>query len=290
MTSRTATPERGDPWGAHPLDDDAETTVRVGPLSIHLARTAAELRLAHSRTAVTAQTPPEPGATTAGGAREEVGSEGEAGSEEEAPDLEWSRWAAGDRAASVTLSPALPERPLVVAPEEPFHLPAGADARIYVRVPLWVKVEMGGRRGPTTLANLPTIPASDTWWGSVEDGELGYWLTTHARRRVSDDLFAPHLVMCPVQLVNRSEDDLTVDKIALRTAYLTLYRDGGRIWADETRVRYQGDAEGSHLDMAGRPPQEAPGATLLVEPSLRMARGFRARTFGRLRSIQEWMT
>ncbi|MGD2069198.1 MAG: hypothetical protein PVI57_11040 [Gemmatimonadota bacterium] len=285
MTSRTAAPERGDPWGSHPLDDDAEATVRVGPLSIYLARTAGELRLAHSRTAVGAGTPPDPEADTADGA----GPEGDPGHEGEAVELEWSRWAAGDRAASLTLSPGLPDRPLVVAPEEPFHLPASAEARIYVRVPLWVKVEMGGRKR-TTLVNLPTIPASDTWWGSLEEGELGYWLTTHARRSVSDDLFASHLAMCPVQLVNRSEDDLTVVKIALRTAYLTLYRDGGRIWADETRVRYQGEAEGSHLDMADRPPREAPGATQLAEPTLRMARGFRARTFGRLRSIQEWMT
>jgi hypothetical protein len=54
-------------------------------------------------------------------------------------------------------------------------------------------------------------------------------------------------------------------------------------------VRYQGEAEGAQLDVAGSPPAEAPGAELLVPARLRVTRGVRAFTFARLRAIQGWI-
>lgn len=259
------------PWGPRTLDEDAEADIRLGPLTLHLARTAGEIRLAHTRD------------------REER-EERQGDAEEPDRELEWSRWAGSDWTGEIGLHPTFPDRPVVVAPEEPFHLVAGADARIYVRVPLWVKVEATGRGRTTKLTALPTIPTSDTWWGTVEEGELCFSLTTHARRAISEELFEPHLAMCPIELVNRSDEDLTVDKIALRVDYLSLYTRGGQIWADETRVRYQGDVEGSRLEMAGRPPAEASDARLLAAARLKMARGFKARTFARLRSMQGWVS
>ena len=266
----SAAPDRPppEPWGSFVLEDGEERRAVLGPLTLHLERLGDEIRLAHSR-------------------------------EGAAPDarpsrrgLEWSRWATRDGAAPLTLTPTFADRPLVVAPEEPFHLLAGASARIYVRVPLWVKVESGppaGPEGTTTLATLPCIPFSDTWWGDTEEGELAHWLTTHARRSLSEALFEPHLAICPLQLMNRSEEDLHVDKVALRVGYLSLYVDEGRIWSDETRVHYQDHDEGSRLEMDGRPPQEAEGARLLAPARHGMGRGFRARTFARLRSIPGWM-
>ena len=271
MTPPTPDDTAAEPWGSLLLADGEERSVALGPLTLHLARAGGEVHLAHER--ADEESPPgtEPGRP----------SEGE-------PD--WSRWATVAKwEGELALRPTFPDRPLVVAPEDPFHLLAGAEARIYVRVPLQVTVQAVSEGRRADLATLPTIPASDTWWGTVDDGELCYWLTTLARRSVSADLFEPHLAMCPLHLVNRSADDLTVEKIAVRVAYLTLFASGRQIWADETRVRYQGDAEGSRLEMAGRPPAEAAGARLLAEAREPMGRGFRARTFARLRQLPRWM-
>jgi hypothetical protein len=188
----------------------------------------------------------------------------------------------------VSLTPGFPDRPVVVEPDGSFWLARGARARIYVRVPLWVHVEaLGDER--TSLVRIPTTVGSDTWWGSLEEGELCYWFATRARRTVEDSLFQAHLAMCPVQLENISSDSLRVERIVLRVAYLSLYGQAGRIWADETTVRYQGEAEGAQLDVAGSAPPEAPGAELLAPPRLRMTRGVRARTFARLRAVQGWI-
>jgi hypothetical protein len=257
MTSqRPLEPAAPPPWGIHEVGGADELQLRLGPLSIHLRSVDGEIHALHGH--------------------------------DEGTEPAWTRWAAARWDGRVQLTPVFPDRPLVVEPEMGFWLLRGAEARIYVRVPLWVHLEALGENR-TSLLRIPTVPASDTWWGSLAEGELCYWLPTTARRGVEDSLFQPHLAMCPVQLVNGSADSLPVEKIALRVAYLSLFAHGHRIWADETRVRYQGDAEGSHLGVAGTAPAEAPGATRLAEPRLRMTRGFRALTFARIRSLQGWI-
>jgi hypothetical protein len=261
------------PWGEHTLRGREGLAFRIGPLSLRLEEREGEVWLARRTSDERASS------VVPGGARDPAADERPHG---------WTRWATAGWDGRVALTPAFPDRPVVVEPEGSFWLVRGARVRIYVRVPLWVNVEaLGDER--TSLARIPTMVGSDTWWGSFQEGELCYWFATSARRAVEDSLFQPHLAMCPVQLENISSDSLRVERIALRVAYLSLYTQGGRIWADETSVRYQGEAEGAQLDVAGSPPPEAPGAERLVPARLRMTRGVRAATFARLRAVQGWI-
>ena len=256
------THDRPDPWGTHTVPEGGELELRVGPLRLRVREHAGEVQLRHELEGAARGRP--------------------------LHEPEWTRYAPPSWNRELTLSPDFPDRTVIVAPEDPFRLLEGAEARVYVRLPLFAVLEVQGRSGPATLARLPTFPYSDTWWGVPTEGELAYWLSTHARREVEPELFDDHLAMCPLQLVNRSEGDLDVEKIALRVAYLSLYGRERRLWADETRIRYQGEAEGSTLDVAGAAPREEPDASLVRAPRQRMARGFRSRTFARLRSLQSW--
>lgn len=206
-------------------------------------------------------------------------------------EAEWTRWAtpAGER--DVLLRPTLPDRPLVLEPEWPFRLLPGAEARVFVRVPLWVRIEVrlgSGERGGSRsvkLTELPTVVMSDTWWGELHQGELAYWLPTTARRAMAPRLFAPHLGVCPLVMQNRADEDLQVEKVALRVDHLSLFASEGRIWSDESRVVYQGAEAGSRIDMTGKAPSEAGDADLVVGPRMPVQRGFTARTFDRLRAL-----
>jgi hypothetical protein len=193
----------------------------------------------------------------------------------------WSRWALPSGApAGIHLSPGLPDRLLVVKPQTPFHLTPGATARIYVRVPVRVAVRVGSAAGPI-LVEFPTLRLSDTWWGDMEDGALGYWLSTHARRVWSADLEEPHMAVCTMTLSNRSREALPVEKIALRVAHLSLFSLGNALWCDEVGVTYGGGDE-SDVEMSGSPPEEALAAQLLVPPRNPAERSFSARTFARI--------
>lgn len=243
-------------WGVHTLAEDGRMEVAIGPLELEVVRTAGEIRIARHHKG----TPRPP------------------------RESKWVRWVpAPDWTGEIALTPALPGRPVVVRPDNEFRLTQGSEARIYVRVPLDVEIEaLGPHRA--SLLRIPTRVLSDTWWGSTEEGELHYYLDTKARRAMADSEFLEHLAVCPVQLANASTEDLPVERVALHTEYLTLYRDGTRIWSDETRVRYRGDDEESSVRVGGAPPPEAPEAEQVRKARERMSRGFSARTFARIRS------
>lgn len=249
----------GGPWGEHALPAGDATVAAIGPLVLSMLEREGEVWLAHRYVEPGDGAPAEPEAE------------------------EWRRWATPTPGRSLRLSPVFPDRPVVVQPEVPFRLLAGARARIYVRVPLWVRVDLAD---VGTLTEIPTVVLSDTWFGTFTEGELCYWLPTTARRHVTPDLFEPHRAIAPLQLENRSAEDLDVVKIALRVAHLSIFQAGGdRLWSDVTRVRYRGEDEGSDLRMARKAPDEEPEATLLTSPRLVVPRGLRTRTFTRLRAL-----
>ena len=243
-------------WGVHTLPDERQLSLALGPLELEIRRTAGEIRIAHHRQ----------------GDRRSTG------------DSKWIRWVpASDWSGELALTPAFPDRPVVVRPDNEFWLTQGSEARIYVRLPLDVEIEaLGPHRA--SLLRIPTRVLSDTWWGSTEEGVLHYYLDTKARRAMADAEFLEHLAVCPVQLRNASDEDLLVTRIALHTEYLTLYRDGTRLWSDETRVRYRGHDEESAVSVGGDPPPEARDAELVRPAQETMSRGFSARTFARIRS------
>lgn len=204
----------------------------------------------------------------------------------EPPDeVDWSRWALRESdPRTFRLSPALPDRMLVVKMEQPFTLLSRAEARIYMRVEAWIRIEVLTGDRTYRLTEIPTERLSDTWWGDFLMGETAYWLATKARRELTDDLFQPWLIMCVLQLSNRSHDDLAVEKLGLRVEHLSVFEATGRLWAEETVVAYHGEDEGSDIRMDDLPPREAEDAREIT-PARTQSRGFRARTFARLKAL-----
>lgn len=250
------TPNSPSPWGPLDLSPGSSRELDIGTLHLEVHRTAEEVWLRRD---------PRPGMPVQAD--------------------EWQRWAiSGD--AELHLRPAGPDRLLVVSHEYPFRLPARRQAHFFVRVPLFVQVVASGPDlDDLVLSDEPAIVLSDTWWGTMQEGELAYWLNTTARAEVTDDLFVPHAGMCPVHLENGSGEVLPVTRFAVRAQHLSLFAQGGRMWTDEVRVRYHAAAEGSEIHFGGGPPDEAPGARTLATPRVALRRGLQARTFDRLRSL-----
>lgn len=256
------------PWGEHALPSDETLRLQVGPLVLRARSTEDEVWLAHT---------PGEGTRTS---RRPTDAAGEPGEDD------WVRWPVPGRTDRLLLSPLFPQRPVVAEPDRSFRLLPRARARIFVRVPLWVRASTL-RDEEHVLTEMPTVVLSDTWWGGFTEGELCYWLRTSARRSVPSDVFRPHLAVCPLELSNRSDEELPVEKLVLRVSHLSLFvQQNGHLWADETRVRYRGSDEESEIEMSGKRPDEAPDAVRVAEPRIPPpARGFRALTVARLKSL-----
>lgn len=254
-------------WGDRPKPATGQTErMEIGPLTLWIKGMENEVWLAHTWTA-----------------------EGDASRSEPPDETDWSRWAMHDDIQHLRILPALPDRPLVVKPEHPFTLLRRASARIYMRVPAWVRVEAVQVSGKSVsaLREIPTVQLSDTWWGDFQDGEMAYWLSTTGRRHITPELFEPHLVMSAVQLDNLSGDDLRVEKLSLRVEHLSVYEKDGWLWAEEVRVDYHGEDEGSEIHMDDEPPAEAAGARELT-PARTQTKSLKMRTFARLKALSGW--
>lgn len=248
-------------WGRYRLDRAEAVKIHLGFLTVFVRREGDEIWLAHS---LVSEGDPPPSIPT--------------------DSATWLRWGGSESPDQVDILPAFPDRSLVLRPENPFNLLPAARARVFVRVPVWVRVEVPGPQGGL-LMEIPTATLSDTWWGTPQEGQICYWLDILARREAPKSVFRPDRIFCPLEFMNRAREELPVEKILLRAGHLSIFRGPGSLWSDEVRVRYRGESEGSELEMTGRTPPEAPGATRLAPPREPLPQGFSARTFSRLRAL-----
>ena len=248
-------------WPAQPLPDEDPLYWKLGPLRLWAKRSFDELWLTFDHQ-------DDPAATE----EERV----------EVPETaSWQRWTLKSSAAEIQLLPVLPDKPVVVKPEHPFYLTRDVKTRIYVRVPVWVRVMLG----KTEIVEIPTQVLSKTWFGSFVDGELCYWISSRARKQIAADPSKPYLAICPIEIVNRSEDKLLVDKLCHRVRKLALYSQEGQLWSAEANVRFQGPGEVSEIKFARRAPQEAPDSMSVSGARDSVRRGFTAKTFDTLRDL-----
>jgi len=199
------------------------------------------------------------------------------------PELQWSRWALKQKIENIRFVPCFPDLPLVVTPEYAFRLGQGAQVRIFVSVPLWVRLELDQKKAPTIL-EIPTIPLQRTWFGTFAEGEVCYWSSTRVRRELGGPS-KPNVATCPIQITNGSDIELNVEKLALRVGRLSLFGQDNQFWSDEVQIEYRGSNEVSKIMMSGRTPPEASGAQLITAPRNPDKKGFAAKTFTTLKDL-----
>lgn len=198
--------------------------------------------------------------------------------------LDWSRWALKKETSTIKMFPLMPDKQVVVRPEYPFRLAAGAEVRIYTRIPVWVGV-YADNQVLNKLTEVPTILLSKTWFGDFLDGILCYWVTTTARRVVTESAFQPHSTICTLNIKNESNDDLQIEKLSLRVDRLSIFENEGQLWTDEMDIRYKGGDQHSEITMKGKVPSEVKNAKLLSRPRNPERKGIAERTFKILSEI-----
>lgn len=153
---------------------------------------------------------------------------------------------------TVVLHPMLADRPVVVRPEVPFHLPGGREALVYVSTPVWVRVEIGG----LDLLEIPSLRLRDTWFGpSTRVGELCYASRTNARLRAELQPRLATRASTQVRILNRGQVPLTLERLKVPVPSLALYggEAHGLLTQRLTVIRTAGGATEVEL---GAPPRD----------------------------------
>lgn len=191
------------------------------------------------------------------------------------------RWSLDREVSGLSVSPVFPERAFVIKPEMTFRVMKGVQTRIFIRVPIWTRLETGKQ----LLLELPLLILSTTWSGTFMEGELCYSIRSGIRSSVTPDPERPHMAICPLHISNRSDADLMIEKINLHVANLSLFIHEGQLWSDETRIEYKGENDVSQIKVSGKPPAEAEGAQLVAKPRNPSKKRLSARTFTSLKDL-----
>jgi len=174
--------------------------------------------------------------------------------------VSWQRFAMPG--AELRLSPAMPDSPVVLRPALPLTVFPGHVEKVYVSVPVTLRIE-GGDPPPCTLRELPTRRLSLSWFGNnTKEGRLCLSLKTRARDvcPTAEDPGAAHRVICPLEVENASRETRAFERFCLHTPRMGIYMDGrGLLWGNRCRVTYRGTGarEEAFLD-SGAPVESNP--------------------------------
>ncbi|MFO7898196.1 MAG: hypothetical protein R6V58_03945 [Planctomycetota bacterium] len=253
-------------WDETRLEPDDCLHWRIGPLGVWVRRTETEWRVAEQR----------------GEGEEAIAADRNV---EPPADVEWSRWAGETGDATLRLRPVLPDRAVVVRPAQPVTLLPRGTARIYIIVPVFIRLELNTEPKPTTLADIPTVRLSNTWFGSLFEGELCYWTETAARRSAARLPAPPHVVVTPMDVRNAAEEQLPLETVCMGTERLAVYQGEERLWTNELKVTNSGGGAPQRLDPGKGPPREAPDARQLSPARAEPTPGLAARAIGLVQAL-----
>lgn len=260
-------------WPTFTLQEEELYSHRIGPLTLFIRKKFNEVWVACQRDLISGEKKPV--------------SESKPKKETPVPLPEkpdWQRFALPDAINSFRLLPVFPDRPVVIDSEYNYRILKNARSRVYSRIPVQVRIEAGPSPG-IVLAEIPTRILSGTWFGVFTEGELCYALSSTTRREITPDLIEPHLVFCPMSIINQSGQDLRFEKICLRVDRLSIFFHEKGLWADETRILHKGKEGYSDIEMTGTAPEEAQSGILLGKPRNTVTKSAAERTFKLIRDI-----
>jgi hypothetical protein len=177
--------------------------------------------------------------------------------------LEWTRFVFSEESDAVHLVPVLQDKAIVVGSETEVKILPGNSALFFMSIPIWIRIMVGGKKKWTMLTETQTVTLSNTWFGDPMTGELGYSLTTRARRTIDDNTAAAHRAVCPVLMKNSSPSLLDFQKLCIHVEHLRVYEGTTRLWTNEVRITYIGEDLPSRIDFSDKKPNFEEGCTLL---------------------------
>ena len=183
--------------------------------------------------------------------------------------------------SSLTLTPVLVDRPVVVRPTTPFSIREGQEVTLYVTTPFWIRVEVEGATLP--LREIPTLRLSDTWFGKdTLSGELCYASQLAGRLSLEDVHKLPYRVISPLRVRNRSSKPLLIERVKLPLQYLSIYGSKEHfLWTQTVVLTHEQDRTKLNLH---KKPLDAEIGEKVSGPRQKLKDNLVVRAFERLRN------
>jgi len=201
--------------------------------------------------------------------------------------LEWKRWPINKGLSALRFDPVPPDRPILVKPESTLNLTESSESRIFCRIPLSIKISTSAANKTFELFQIPSVKLSNTWFGTFREGEICYSISSGIRTEIEPDDKRPYLAICPIKLKNMTKEHFLVEKMCLRSDFMTLFLHKNQIWTDEIMLTYEGKNEISQISFSGKPAGQLSGTTLIAKPRQMIKKSIYVRSFSTIKDLYE---
>ncbi len=217
-------------WNPVGIDKNQTLHWHIGALRLWIRRTGSELCIYHEET-------PEETSTLLCAA------------DQPAPeDATWQRWSVGEESSKLQLKPVMPDRPVVVRPENALAFCKNVEEIFYARIPFRVSILTGEETAENLLWEIPTRTLSNTWFGpDTMRGELCYGMQSSARQSLEGVEPVAHRVICPVMLKNTSDGLFDLKRLCIYTQHLNVYCYAGKLWTSRQEITFRGENKRDQL-------------------------------------------
>lgn len=166
----------------------------------------------------------------------------------------------------MNLTPLLADRPVVIRPETPFHVPAGQETTLFVSTPLWLQLQVS--TPPIQLIEMAIKRPSDTWFGpSTMEGELCYASSTLGRLTLLDFPHSAHRAITPIIIRNNSDEAFQLERLNLPVTFLSPFRSAKQIlWTESVTMKRETETSDASLQIGEGAPPQAADAKLISAP------------------------
>jgi hypothetical protein len=198
--------------------------------------------------------------------------------------LSWNRYIVQEPSATFQLTPALPDRAVVVRPEFPIKLAPNSASVFYVSIPVWVQIRAGKKQN-IMLMEIPSLVLSNTWFGDSMSGELCYALTTRAIKNIEEMSDVAHRIICPVHIQNSGSDLLDFQRLCIHVEHLRVYSGTHHLWSNEVTITYVGNEQPNEIGYEDRTPEYEKRCAILATERVPVQKSIIKRGFSFIKSF-----
>jgi len=146
----------------------------------------------------------------------------------------------------IRLLPIMPDRSVVVRPENAISILPGQTGSFFVSLPVWVRIELA-QPEPIALKEIPSEIRSNTWLGTTYSGELCYLEKSTARRTLMGRTKRDWRVTCPISIQNRHQAPLEITHICIQVRHLGVFQGQEHLWTHPVKIVHEDEPE--HLEV-----------------------------------------
>jgi len=142
----------------------------------------------------------------------------------------------------ITVSPSVPDMPVIVHSADEILIPQKQSAVFYVEIPLVLRFKI--QSNPDIfLHDIPSEQLSKTWYGDISGGILSYSLNTVFLTEVPEKI-PPSSAVSRIVVSNKSKYPFSFTRIAVYVQNFNIYEGSNKmLWTDNSDISYLNNDE-----------------------------------------------